>query len=376
MKKLRILNILFLIAPLTSSKAQVLNNMVQKLNNLKNISYRDVVETKLSFQEEISTDTLQSYITFLPTEKQTGGYYRLKNLTKSFLFDGSKLIILDKTDSTYKIKKEAISGQQTRTLLYWTQKISFYTKEKPASIEQLPDSLINGVIYDRIRITESDTLINSVSCYTKHEFLVTKRTNLPLLIRTQSQGLTDDGLLVSVEEIHNYSGYITGGKDFPDLSVASIPSYFRLPIKAKPKPFLQNGIPAPEITLTDMEGKLLNLKSLKGKTVLLNITSVSCSHCVSAANMLNKITELCGSENLAVINIYPFDNKESIIRFNKRFKVNSPSLTTLPTIQDIYPHEGYPSFYLIDKNGAVSYASTGYHPKLQNELLEKINSIK
>lgn len=60
--------------------------MAQKLNNLKNISYQDVIKTKFSFQEDFSIDTLKSHVTFVSAEKQTGGYYKLKNLTKSFFF--------------------------------------------------------------------------------------------------------------------------------------------------------------------------------------------------------------------------------------------------------------------------------------------------
>jgi peroxiredoxin len=261
-------------------------------------------------------------------------------------------------------------------LLYWEKEINHYVKDYPSKLNQRPDTIINGVSCFHSRVISYDTVRNGVRCYSISDFFVNKHTSFPVIIRTQMNGLTDDGSTLGIEEIHNYSAYKVGDKFFPDLSLTSIPDYFRPPSKGKPRPFLVNGTPAPEILLTDLEGRQRGIESLKGKIILLNFTSVSCAHCVSAANMLNRLTELYSKDTLVVINIYPFDNKESIAKFCKRFKVISLSTTTPSTVQNIYPHEGYPTFYLIDGKGAISHRSTGFYPKLLDELVVKINSIK
>lgn len=375
MKSLNILYILC-VTTLTTAHAQVLDRVSHKLKSLKSISYNDIVKTKFSFQEDYSIDTLQSQITFSQTEEQTGGYYRLTTSKNSYLFDGNKLIVLDKTDSTYRLEKTAVSGQNTRTLLYWVKEINHYVKDYPSKLNQLPDTIINGVSCFHSRIISYDTVQKGVRCYTSSDFFVNKHTNFPLIIRTQANGISDDGSVLGFDEIHNYSAYKVGDKFFPDLTITSIPDYFRPPSKGKPRPFLVNGTPAPEILLTDLEGTQHSIESLKGKTVLLNFTSVSCAHCVSAANMLNRLTELYSKDTLVVINIYPFDSKESIAKFCKGFRVVPLSTTTTSTVQNIYPFDGYPTFYLIDGKGAISHASTGFYPELLDELVVKINGIK
>jgi thiol-disulfide isomerase/thioredoxin len=291
---------LLLITTLTSAHAQqVLESVSLELKSQKNISYVDVVKTKFSFQVDYSVDTLQSQIAFSQKEEQTGGYYRLESSKNSFLFDGNKLIVLDKTDSTYRLEKTAITGQNTRSLLYWVKEINHYVNGYPSKLNQLPDTIINSVSCFHSRITSYDTVQNGLRCYTISDFFVNRDTRFPMIIRTQTKGLTDDGTLIGLEEVHNYSAYMTGDRFFPDLSVTNIPEHFRPPLKGKPLSFLENRTPAPEILLTDLEDRQHGIESLKGKIVLLNFTSVSCPHCVSAANMLNSLSDLYGSDRFS-----------------------------------------------------------------------------
>jgi thiol-disulfide isomerase/thioredoxin len=375
MKSFRVVSILLIIT-LTNAKGQILDNMAEKLKSLKNIGYTDVLKFKFSFEEDFSIDTLKSLVTFYAGEKQTGGYYLLESPATKFLYDGNKLVILDEKDSTYRIKEDAISGQNTCTLLYWAQKASFYSKHHPSKVMQLSDTTVKSIPCSHMRIIISDTLRKGVRCYNIADFFIDKKTSLPLIIENEMQGFSDDGTVLGIEEIHNYSNYKTFAKNSPDLSIVTIPKHFRLPSKGKSIPFLANGTLAPEIALTDMEGKPFDIKSLKGKTVLFNFTSVSCPHCVSAAEMLNKLTSLYKDDNLIIANIYPLDDKEAITKFNKRFKVTSLTLTTDSKVEDIYQFQGYPSFYLLDKQGTISQAFGGYYPELSDQLIDKINSIK
>ena len=66
------------------------------------------------------------------------------------------------------------------------------------------------------------------------------------------------------------------------------------------------GTPLPDFTLTDTTGKTLNLASLKGKPVLINLWATWCGPCVLEMPMLDKMAganDLGGEKGLRVITV-------------------------------------------------------------------------
>ena len=66
------------------------------------------------------------------------------------------------------------------------------------------------------------------------------------------------------------------------------------------------GTPLPDFTLTDTAGKTLNLASLKGKPVLINLWATWCGPCVLEMPMLDKMAganDLGGEKGLRVITV-------------------------------------------------------------------------
>ena len=370
-KFLFMLSVLFLLV-VAQTKAQILLKSSNKINSSKNLSYTDIVETKFSFQDQFYSDTIKSKVIPPNEKKHETGKYDLAGKNVKYAFDGIKLVTLSYSDSTYSVQKEAISGQDTRTLIYWSDKMKKITGSSKNKASSIKDTIINGNTYANIEVIEKDTIDNHQHHYIISKFLIDKKSLLPIRIISMFKGKANDGSDFGLIEIHNYSEYKIDQPDFPDLSSSTIPNYFRLPKKREPVKFLENGLPAPPLNAFDLKGMKLDNETLKGKVVLINFSLIGCPHCVGAAQMLNRLLEKFKDRNLKIINIYPIDTGDIVARFDRRENVSSPSFTTDKSVQKAYPFNGYPSFYLIDSQGKISKSYNGYYKELESELEKKI----
>ncbi len=365
----------FLLLGLLEANAQTLQKSAQNIRSYKNISYTDIVRTKFHFQDDFSVDTLSTHLLLVAKEPFEGGYYSVKGAKSSYAFDGNKLVNLNFTDSTYRIEKDSQGGQNTRTLLYWAKNIDKLLKLPSTKIKQLQDTIIHKTSYTNIQITVKDTIVNGKRQYQATHFILDQKSKLPIHIIRKMEGNADDGSYFQLTETHSYSDYKFNSKDFPDLSVAVIPTYFRVPPKQIPAVFLPNGTPAPFIKAFDLSGKAFDLEQLKGKMVLINFSLIGCPHCVGAAQMLNRLHDKYKEKGLVIVNIYPLDQKEAIVKFDNRENVKTQSYTSERAVQQAYPFDGYPSFYLLDKKGMVAQSYNGFYKELELALIEKIESI-
>lgn len=361
--------LLLLIGPQT--KAQILLNSSNKINTSKNLSYTDIVETKFSFQDQFYGDTIKSILSPSAAQTHQTGKYLLEGKHVKYAFDGNRLVTLYYGDSTYNVKKEPVSGQDTRTLLYWADKMKELIEAAKHRVF-ISDTILNGKAFTNIKVTEKDTIDGKQHQYIISKFIIDKKTLLPIRIISMFKGKANDGSDFGLVEIHNYSDYKINQKNFPDLSVATIPNYFTLPKKRAPVKFLENGSLAPPLNAFDLKGLKLQNETYKGKVVLINFSLIGCPHCVGASQMLNRLHEKFVDSNFIILNIYPIDTSETIARFDNRENVSTQSFTTDRSVQKAYPFDGYPSFYLIDSEGKIAQSYNGYYKELEAELGKKI----
>lgn len=373
MKQL-ILSVMWLIICGLKTRAQVIENTLRAVTSLHNVSYTEVLKDKMSFADAPDVETIKAKVTFVVAEKQTGGYYLLKCDSDIYTYDGNKSIWLNLRDSTYKIDKNAITGQATRSLLYWVTEMRSWLKT-PSKIKYLKDTTINRVAYNHYVIVQEDTIKKSEHVYSLIDVVSNKFTCLPFSISWRLKDFFDDGALGGWNEEHFYNSYKLNEGDFPDLSEAVVPAKFRLPVsRVVPKP-LPVGTKAPQINLYDNAGNNFDLEKLKGKMVLLNFTTLGCPHCINAAQMLARLNQKYSGSNLAVISIYQkgTNTQEAIVKFDRKYHVMYPSYLTENTAEAIYHLSGYPNFYLLDKQGVVIQWYEGFYADLENTISDKLN---
>ena len=296
------------------------------------------------------------------------------------IFDGNKLIRYNLSDSTYRVYTD------TKNSIYNSKLVSSIvtTLEDDLKnhflIKQQKDSLINGKSYYQVRITERDSVVNNKRTFRLVTVLIDKSTHLLYSYKSDQQGFIDGtNIFIKVFSEYHFKDYKVNSKEFAALSPIQIPPYFSL---EKPKvslPQLVKGTKAPEIELFDLIGNPFKLENQKGKIVLLNFTLNGCPHCVESAEMLNKLYAKYSNSDFVIVTINPFDSKESIQKNNARFNIKYSAFKNPVDGKkniDNYHVVGYPSFYLIDKQGNIARGFTGYYPSLEKELTESISKLE
>lgn len=375
MKKLLLVSILC--AFIADLNAQSLTSTIKKIKELRNVSYTDILKFKLYFQDEPSVDTLKVQLVASADESQIGGFYKIAAKKELFLFDGDKAIWLHLPDTTYQVSKKAITGQQTRNLFHWKKEMEKYLKT-PSKIKLLKDTLINKVAYYQYLVKSQDTIIKNQHAFVFITIVADKKTDLPYSIKCDSKGFAEDGAYMGITEEHNFSDYQINTPKFPDLSNAVTPANFKLPVNKKRLPMLTKGTLPPKINLYDVSGMKFDMEKLKGKLVLLSFTTLGCPHAVNSVQMLTKLNEHYKKSELAIISIYQLGSNEqkAITKFNNKMGIKYPNYTTESSAEDIYHLQGYPDFYLLDKQGSIVQGYDGFYAGLEKELMDKIDSIK
>lgn len=357
--------------------AQSLSAISEKIGSTHNFTYTDILTVQLSFQDEASIDTLRTQIAVRPAEKQIGGFYKIGSKNSVELFDGDKYIALNLRDSTYRLDTKGNQGQSTRSVLYWGKQFADYLK-KPGQITQLADTVINNRTCVNFLIKRKDTIDNGKHLYWQIKIVADKKTLLPSGICERMYDHTDDGALLGWTEQHIFSNYELNTNNFPDLSNAMVPVNFKLPVTERLLPMLTAGTAAPKLELKSLEGQNFNIDDLKGKIVLLNFTTIGCSHCANAAQMLSRLSEKYGKNQVAIVSIYQsnYNDQKSIAKFDTRFNVKYPSYLTHQDAHKDYHIQGYPNFYLLNRQGVIIKSFDGFYASLEKEMTDQIEAIK
>ena len=113
---------------------------------------------------------------------------------------------------------------------------------------------------------------------------------------------------------------------------------------------------APDITLQLLDGKKLELSSLKGKPVLITFWATSCPGCIKEMPHLVELYHELHKEGLEIIGIaMPYDRPDYVMEMIKRKKV--PYLIALDLKGEAIKAFGNisltPTTFLIDDQGAI-----------------------
>ena len=128
--------------------------------------------------------------------------------------------------------------------------------------------------------------------------------------------------------------------------------------------------PAPELTLTDLEGISHSLADFRGQVVLVNLWATWCEPCKEEMPALQAFYEKNKDKGFTIIAVNDGDPTEDVLQFVKEFGLTFPVWLdpTYIATEQAFKTLGLPSSYVIDRNGTVRLQWLG---GIEKRALEK-----
>ena len=118
--------------------------------------------------------------------------------------------------------------------------------------------------------------------------------------------------------------------------------------------------PAPELNVVDIDGHTVSLSSFKGKTVLLDFWTTWCPPCRADAPALDKLYKKYSAQDLMIVGISVNEDRSVVEKFLKDHPHSFPVvLTTENEMPRAYQIGAFPTYIVIDRNGAIASAVDG-----------------
>lgn len=132
---------------------------------------------------------------------------------------------------------------------------------------------------------------------------------------------------------------------------------------------------APDFTLPDVEGRRVALSSLRGKIVLLDFWATWCEPCLEELPDLMRFHEAHKEKGFTIVGVAMDAEGVGIVGpFARQNKMPYPVLVANGDLPDGYSIPGFPSAFLIDRNGMIVRRYLG--PKSYDELERDVADLE
>lgn len=137
------------------------------------------------------------------------------------------------------------------------------------------------------------------------------------------------------------------------------------------------GQPAPNFTLTDMQGQQVSLAQFRGQVVLLNFWATWCQPCRDEMPSMEGLYQQSRDQGLVLLAVNVEENGFAAVNsFLKRTPHSFPILLDPGAdVQNLYQVFRFPETFLIDRNGIVVDKIIGGRDWMSTTLLAKINFL-
>jgi peroxiredoxin len=363
-----------------NAQVAILQNAIDKLESFKNYSYDYVYKQKEAFGDTLTLN--EKYVLLRAPEDKDIGYFFIHERKYSDmdaptteLYNGTNLISLNATESTYRTDKiQAMTF--TRTLQGELNWMKTFLKKSPSKILQASDTTFHAINSYHLILNTNDTIINKDHLYTRIHLFIDKITGLPVgrLVRARTAFLG--------KEVSNYyteESYINYKIDQDNINAASfaIPKGFH---QSKQKlqekiVLLPPGMMAPDWTLYDTDGKKTSLSQLKGKVVLMDFFFVGCVPCMNTLAPLDRLHEKYKDKNVVILSISNRDDKELVTAFKKSQLIKNQMYPDGGYVAKLYHMTDAPTFYFIDQGGKIASVFTGYSDDFEQKVTSVIENL-
>ncbi len=397
MKNILFITILFAAIPFESYKpnaVDILKKSFEKCQAVENGYYE--MTMKHGQRNNIVSDDYNCYFKKLATDTIYSFAFKCKifrkgEYTGDIIYTGNDFVSYSEKDSIGTIMSKVLWAEDIK---YDSRKYTFYVPLTNGSDFINDKGFVDEKqVYQFIGIED----INGFSCYhiklnvnpenDGTEFSKRLRTEINYWINKQDyipvQYSYDYDILRNKDTMYYSLKYIltkyelNNLKDKAKLELSSIPSYIKLkdykPQPLKKPELLTNNTIAPNWSLISLNDKTVNLSDFKGKLVLIDFFYKKCTPCRLALPILQSLHEKYYDKGLRIIGIDPYgaEIKDDYKNFLSKQGINYTVLLGGMDVANDYNVIGYPTIYLINKDGKIIFSEVGYEEGTKDKL-EKI----
>lgn len=129
--------------------------------------------------------------------------------------------------------------------------------------------------------------------------------------------------------------------------------------------------PAPEWSLTDLEGKPVGTEALKGKVVVVDFWATWCGPCVHEIPGYVALQKKYADKGLVIVGLSVDQRGEAAVKpFAKKMNINYPLALATPEVVEAFgPVEAIPTTLLIDRDGKIRHRKVGAMDREEYEKL-------
>lgn len=137
------------------------------------------------------------------------------------------------------------------------------------------------------------------------------------------------------------------------------------------------GAPAPVLQGRDRHGEAIDLKSLRGKVVILTFWASWCGPCRAELAMLDRLARGTDGDRMAIIAVNFREDRAAYARYLRTFEGSPIRFAHDPSGQMSAPYgvRALPHMVLIDHTGQVARVHRGYSEAMQDRFNAEIRGL-
>ena len=384
--KITLMNLILLSNAGANPANDLLYRLADTLSTIETIEYHSLHEAYNALQ---GNDTLESKVFFDFTSNDTiiGTKFEFDSDFSTMVFNGHQIFDFFKKEQYLRINENPSTFRinsiiDFRWSYYTIKELLSFIDDPAMDIRQLRNKIINNKIYYRFRFTQLEVqcdqqgnIIDAIQSENSaiYELLFSTETFLPYKLNFHQNSFTIISTYSQIK-IPAYREKLTWDQyRFP----SSISRLTDKELRDKKNTYIAKleGTPAPDWTLVNTEGDSISLSDLRGKLVLLEFFAAGCKGSINSIPEMNSINNKLQNYNFCLYGI-EINNAatEGLKQYRDKYQINYPNLTQGKDLMDLYKVWASPTYFIIDQNGLIVYASTGlFKDKLISELNKRLD---
>lgn len=120
------------------------------------------------------------------------------------------------------------------------------------------------------------------------------------------------------------------------------------------------GVPAPDFSITTLDGEKITLRDLKGKRVILDFWATWCAPCLREIPHFTRLYEETSRDDLIIVGISS-EKEEGLKTFIEQRGVKYPIASAKNLPRPYSEVRAIPTTFFIDRRGIIQHVAVGYH---------------